>query len=72
VDINGGEYRFRTRALINCAGLHSDKVAELAGMDIDELSYPGLINLIGIESPRLTYCLAIGKHVSSLVEKALQ
>ena len=188
VDINGGEYRFRTRILINCAGLHSDKVAALAGMDIDELGYrlkyckgnyftlspaprlrhlvypapvknneglgihatldlnnrvrfgpdseyvkeleysvdesqkssfyqaikkylpsiapealypdmsgirpklqgpgepfrdfvireekdlgyPGLINLIGIESPGLTSCIAIGKHVSSLVEKALQ
>ena len=30
--------------------------------------YPGLINLIGIESPGLTSCLAIAKHVLSLVK----
>jgi L-2-hydroxyglutarate oxidase LhgO len=188
VEINAGEYRFRTKVLVNCAGLYSDKVAALAGMDIDKLGYrikyckgnyftlspapklrhlvypvpvenneslgihatidlnnrvrfgpdseyidtleysvdesrkysfyeaikryipnitaegiqpdmcgvrpklqgpgepyrdfvikeeqeagrPGLINLIGIESPGLTSCIAIARHVSSLVEKALQ
>lgn len=44
VDINDGEYQFRTRVLINCAGLHSDKVAALAGIDIDKMDY------------RLKYC----------------
>ena len=188
VEINGGEYCFRTRILVNCAGLHADRIALLAGMNIDKLEYrlkyckgnyftlspapklrhliypvpvknneglgihatidlnnrvrlgpdseyvaeleysvneankdsfrqsvkkylpgaaaaslhpdmsgirpklqgpgessrdfiikeeealgyPGLINLIGIESPGLTACIAIGKHVSSLVEEALQ
>jgi L-2-hydroxyglutarate oxidase LhgO len=30
--------------------------------------FPGFINLIGIESPGLTACLAIGKYVGNLVE----
>ncbi|HLA27496.1 MAG TPA: NAD(P)/FAD-dependent oxidoreductase [Syntrophales bacterium] len=188
VEINGGDYRFMTKVLVNCAGLQSDKIAALAGMDIDKLGYrlkyckgdyfslspapklrrlvypapvkngeglgihatldlnnrvrlgpdsgyvkelvysvdeakkfpfyqsvkkylpniapeslhpdmsgirpklqgpgephhdfvikeekdrgcPGFINLIGIESPGLTSCIAIGKLVSSLVEEALQ
>ena len=44
VQVNGGEYSFRTRILINCAGLCSDRVASLAGIDIDEKDY------------RLKYC----------------
>lgn len=31
--------------------------------------YPGLINLIGIESPGLTACLSIGKYVQSVIDK---
>jgi L-2-hydroxyglutarate oxidase LhgO len=38
------EYRFRSRIVINCAGLYSDRVAELAGLDVDALGY------------RLQYC----------------
>lgn len=188
VEINGGDYRFMTKVLVNCAGLQSDRIAALAGMDIDKFGYrlkyckgdyfslspapklsrlvypapvknseglgihttldlnnrvrlgpdsgyvkelaysvdeakklsfyqsvkkylpniapeslhpdmsgirpklqgpgepyhdfvikeekdrgcPGFINLIGIESPGLTSCIAIGKRVSSLVEEALQ
>jgi L-2-hydroxyglutarate oxidase LhgO len=34
-----GEFPFMTRVLINCAGLHSDKVAELAGIDIVKAGY---------------------------------
>ncbi len=34
-----------------------------------EKGFPGLINLVGIESPGLTSCLAIAGHVGSLVEK---
>jgi L-2-hydroxyglutarate oxidase LhgO len=34
-----GEFPFMTRVLINCAGLHSDKIAELAGIDIVKAGY---------------------------------
>jgi len=44
VQVNGGEYSFRTRVLINCAGLYADRIASLAGIDIDEKGY------------RLKYC----------------
>ena len=44
VQVNGGEYSFRTRALINCAGLYADRIASLAGIDIDKADY------------RLKYC----------------
>jgi len=30
------DFSFMTRVLINCAGLHSDKVAKMAGIDIDK------------------------------------
>jgi L-2-hydroxyglutarate oxidase LhgO len=38
------EYRFLSRIVINAAGLHSDHVAALAGLDVDALGY------------RLQYC----------------
>ena len=44
VETNGGEYRFRTRVIINSAGLYSDNIAALAGIDIDRRGY------------RLKYC----------------
>lgn len=44
VQVNGGEYSFKTRVLVNCAGLHADRVAALAGIDIDKKDY------------RLKYC----------------
>jgi len=34
-----GDFSFMTRVLINCAGLYSDKVAEMAGINIDEANY---------------------------------
>jgi len=34
-----GDFSFMTRVLINCAGLHSDKVAEMAGIDINKANY---------------------------------
>lgn len=34
-----GNFSFPTRLLINCAGLHCDKVAELAGIDIAKAGY---------------------------------
>jgi len=39
VEDHTGKSSFTTRILINCAGLHSDKVAELAGIDIDKAGY---------------------------------
>lgn len=33
VDVLAGDQRFSARVLVNCAGLHSDRVAELAGAD---------------------------------------
>jgi len=34
-----GIFTFKTEVLINCAGLNSDKMAQLAGIDIDEAGY---------------------------------
>jgi len=34
-----GDFYFTTRVIINCAGLGSDKMAELAGIDIDDAGY---------------------------------
>ena len=39
VEGQGGGFSFVTRVLINCAGLGSDKVAELAGIDTIEAGY---------------------------------
>jgi L-2-hydroxyglutarate oxidase LhgO len=44
VETNGGEYRFQTKVIINSAGLYSDSIAAMAGIDIDQLGY------------RLKYC----------------
>ena len=44
VEINSGEYRFLSAILVNCAGLHSDRIAKLAGINIDAKGY------------RLKYC----------------
>jgi L-2-hydroxyglutarate oxidase LhgO len=44
VEINGGEYRFRTEILVNSAGLHADGIAALAGIDVEKEGY------------RLKYC----------------
>ena len=33
------KFTIRARAVINCAGLHSDKVASMMGLDIDKLGY---------------------------------
>ncbi len=34
-----GDFSFTARLVINCAGLHADKVAALAGIDIDDAGY---------------------------------
>lgn len=44
VRVGREDYRFSSRVVINCAGLASDRVAAMAGLDIDRLGY------------RLRYC----------------
>lgn len=39
LEINNGEYRISTKTLINSAGLHADRIAALAGIDIDQAGY---------------------------------
>jgi L-2-hydroxyglutarate oxidase LhgO len=39
--------------------------------DEKDIGYPGLINLIGIESPGLTSCIAIARYISHLVTSYL-
>jgi L-2-hydroxyglutarate oxidase LhgO len=52
VEVKNGAaaHRFKTEVLVNCAGLHSDTIAQLAGIDIDEAGY------------RLRYC--VGEYFS--------
>jgi len=35
----GEKFTANAKTIINCAGLHSDKIAQMAGLDIDRLSY---------------------------------
>ncbi|MBL7068463.1 MAG: NAD(P)/FAD-dependent oxidoreductase [Candidatus Omnitrophica bacterium] len=44
LDANNTEFKFETEILINCAGLESDRIAEMAGVDIESKGY------------RLKYC----------------
>ena len=39
VGIKDDEYRFQSEIVINCAGLSSDRIASIAGMDIDRCGY---------------------------------
>jgi len=39
VEVNHGEYRFKSKVLVNCAGLYSDRIAALVGIDIDKQGY---------------------------------
>ncbi len=39
VEDNTGRFYFVTRILVNCAGLYSDDIAEMAGIDIAQASY---------------------------------
>ena len=39
VEDQNGDFSFKTRVLINCAGLNSDKIAQLAGIDIFKAGY---------------------------------
>ena len=55
-DSAGEEFKFLTEVLVNCAGLESDKIAEMAGIDIDKAGY------------RLKYCK--GQYFSLPVKKS--
>ncbi len=39
LEMNHGAYRIRTKKLINSAGLHADRIAALAGINIDAAGY---------------------------------
>jgi L-2-hydroxyglutarate oxidase LhgO len=39
LEINGGEYRVASRVVVNSAGLQSDRVAAMAGIDLDREQY---------------------------------
>ena len=39
LEVNHGEYRMHTQILVNSAGLHADRIAAMAGLDIDGLGY---------------------------------
>jgi len=58
-----GKFSFETRILINCAGLYCDKIAELAGIDINKAGY------------RLHYCkgeyFSVGGVKSKLVKRLI-
>jgi len=46
---------------------HGEEMKDFVIKEESELGYPGWINLIGIEFPRLTACLAIGDYVKGLI-----
>lgn len=59
IENSSGIFSFKTEVVINCAGLNADKIAQLAGIDIDEAEY------------RLFYCkgeyFAVGNGKNRLV-----
>ncbi len=63
VENDSRSFPFKTEVLINCAGLHSDKIARLAGIDIDEAGY------------RLLYCkgeyFSVGNIKSRLIKRLI-
>ncbi len=63
IEDSSGTSSFLSRVVINCAGLNSDKIAELAGIDIDKAGY------------RLHYCkgeyFSVGNNKSRLVKRPI-
>jgi len=63
VEDSSGNSSFLTRVLINCAGLHCDEVAELAGIDVARAGY------------RLHYCkgeyFSVGSGKNTLVRRLI-
>lgn len=63
VENGSGTFPFKTEVLINCAGLLSDRIAQLAGIDIDQAGY------------KLHYCkgeyFSVGSSKSGLVKRLI-
>lgn len=63
VENGSGAFTFRTEIIVNCAGLHSDSIAQLAGIDVDEARY------------RLRYCkgeyFSVASSKSRLVQRLI-
>lgn len=59
----GEELEFHTKVFINCAGLDSDSIAQMAGFDIERLGY------------RLHYCrgqyFRVGYHKAALIQRLI-
>ncbi|MFC1703783.1 NAD(P)/FAD-dependent oxidoreductase [Candidatus Omnitrophota bacterium] len=63
VDASGEEFSFIAETVINCAGLESDSIAEMAGIDVDKYDY------------RLKYCkgqyFTLSSVKSSLIQRLI-
>jgi L-2-hydroxyglutarate oxidase LhgO len=63
VENGSGIFSFRTEVLINCAGLESDKIAQLMGIDINKAGY------------KLFYCkgeyFSVGNSKNRLVKRLI-
>ncbi|MFC1962763.1 NAD(P)/FAD-dependent oxidoreductase [Chloroflexota bacterium] len=63
VQDSSSSYTFKTEIIINCAGLYSDIIAQLTGIDIDEAGY------------KLRYCIgeyfSVSNRKSKMVERLI-
>ncbi len=63
VENGSRHFTFKTEVLANCAGLYSDQIAQLAGIDIDEAGY------------KLRYCkgeyFSVSSHKSRMVDRLI-
>jgi L-2-hydroxyglutarate oxidase LhgO len=63
VENSSGSFTFKTEVLVNCAGLNSDEIAQLAGIDINEAGY------------KLYYCkgeyFSVSSHKSRMVDRLI-
>ena len=63
VENGGGSFPFKTEVIINCAGLNSDKMAQLAGINVNEAGY------------KLFYCkgeyFSVGNNKNRLIKRLI-